>query len=132
MSIRFTQQILLYQIERIEYAFFYVENYMSLLHKNVYLYSYSLFLMQKTKTRLTKDTFVDSKETVRIVTVASVRLPEEDAMKIAAYARLSKTKVEAIATDLMLAFIRQRIKLEVVPTQSGKDYDQFIKSCIAE
>lgn len=84
--------------------------------------------MQKVKATSSKASFIDTKEAIRIVTVASVRLPEEDAMKIAAYARLSGTKVEAIATDLVLSFIRQRIKLEVVPTPCNKDYDKFIDS----
>ena len=49
----------------------------------------------------------------RIVTVASVRLTEEESALIIAYARLAGTKVEAIASDLTRHFIDHHVRPHV-------------------
>jgi hypothetical protein len=55
------------------------------------------------------------KTTDRMVTVASVRLPEPYSAIISAYAKLTGTKVEAIASDLMTFFIEYYVQLKIIP-----------------
>lgn len=63
----------------------------------------------------------------RIVTVASVKLTEQESALISAWCKLAGTKVEAIASDLMKFFIHHHVQLELLSTPQQSEMVDIIQ-----